>query len=523
MLPVLTAAEMREADRRTIQEAGVPGAVLMENAGAAVARAMRERWPGAARIAVLCGKGNNGGDGFVVARHLLDRRPVVLLIGEREDVAGDAREQLERLLAAGGAVRELADPAAWAALRDEVLAAELVVDALLGTGLRAAPSGVVGDVVRDLASVRGGRGPRIVAVDMPSGLASDGGDVPWPCPVADLTVTFAAPKQGHVLPPASDQVGELLVADIGIPAGLLAGTRLFLLEARDAAEAWPRRAPGSHKGRYGHLLVIAGSQGKSGAAALAATGALRAGVGLVTVATPAPALLAVASARAEAMSEPLAATAAGTIAAEALEPALSLARERDAVALGPGLGRHEATRAFVRAFVRRCPVPLVVDADGLNALAPGAGADAALGTLRREAPTVVTPHPGEAARLLETTTPSLQGRRLEAARALASAAGCVVVLKGQRSVVADPDGRAAVNPTGNPGLATGGTGDVLTGVVGALLARGASAWSAASAAVYLHGLAGDLAARRLGQEGMIAGDVAEALPQAILALGRERG
>jgi NAD(P)H-hydrate epimerase len=523
MLPVLTAAEMREADRRTIEEAGVPGVQLMESAGAAVARVVRGRWPGALRIAVLCGKGNNGGDGFVAARHLLDRRPAVHLAGRRDEVSGDARAHLERLIAAGGSVRELPDAGAWAASRGEVLAADLVVDALLGTGLRQAPSGVVGEIVGDLARLARGRGPALAAVDLPSGLGSDGGEVRWPCASADVTVAFAAPKYGHVLPPACDHVGELVVADIGIPAAYLSGASLFLLAAEDARRAWPARAPSAHKGSFGHLLVIGGSLGKSGASVLAATGALRAGVGLVTVATPAPALAAVAASRAEAMSEPLPATEAGSVALAALEPALALAGERDAVALGPGLGRHAATRAFVRAFVPRCPVPLVVDADGLAALAASDGEDAALPALRRDAATVVTPHPGEAARLLGVETREVQQRRLESARALAARGGCVALLKGQGSLVAEAQGRTAVNPTGNPGLATGGSGDVLAGVVGALLARGASAWVAATAAVYAHGLAGDLAAARLGQEGLIAGDVAEALPQALLAVGRERG
>jgi NAD(P)H-hydrate epimerase len=443
----------------------------------------------------------------------------VLLFARRAEVGGDAREHLERLLAAGGAVREVADDATWTRSRDETLTAEILVDALLGTGLREAPSGLVGSVVRELAAASGTMRPRIVAVDLPSGLPSDGGEVPWPCPRADLTITFAAPKRGHVLPPACDHVGELVVADIGIPAGVVSAGGLFLLEAGDAAAAWPTRDPGSHKGSFGHALVIAGSVGKAGAAALAATAALRAGVGLVTVATPGPALPVVAAARPEAMTEPLPATPAGAIAAEAAERALALAGERDAVLLGPGLGQEAGTRAFVRAFVPRCPVPLIVDADGLNALAPSAEEPSAVGLLRRDRPTVVTPHPGEMGRLVAMGAGDVQRRRLETARALAAGTGAVVVLKGHRTVVADADGRAAVNPTGNPGLATGGTGDVLAGVIGALLARGANAWSAATAAVYLHGLAGDRAAARLGQEGMIAGDVAEALPEAILALG----
>jgi hydroxyethylthiazole kinase-like uncharacterized protein yjeF len=522
MVPVLTAAEMRDADRRTIEEVGLPGAVLMENAGAAVARAIRARFPGARQPAVLCGKGNNGGDGFVVARHLRDLRPAVYLLGSRSEAHGDARLHLGVYERSGGTVREVPDADAWSAVRPSVLAADLIVDALLGTGLSQEPSGLVGEVIRDLAGrPEPGRAP-LVAVDLPSGLSSDTGETPWPTLAAALTVTFGAPKYGHVLPPACERVGELVVADIGIPRPLLEVARLWLLEAADAARAFPRRDPGAHKGTFGHVLVIAGSVGKTGAAVLAATAALRAGAGLVTVATPAPALPLVAAGRAEVMTEPLPVDATGALDAAAVSRALALAKDRDAVVLGPGLGVEAGTRAFVREFVRRCPAPLLVDADGLNALAPGAREKGAVEALRRSAPTVVTPHPGEIARLVGSTASQVQRRRLETARALAMETGAVVVLKGHRTLVADPEGRAAVNPTGNPGMATGGTGDVLSGILGSLLARGTDAWTASTAAVYLHGLAGDEAAARRGQESLVAGDVVGHLPRAFRVLERAR-
>ena len=302
-----------------------------------------------------------------------------------------------------------------------------------------------------------------------------------------------------------------MVADIGIPREVCeSAAHLWLLERADAALAWPERHPAGHKGSYGHLLVLAGSVGKTGAAALCAHAALRSGVGLVTVATPAEALpLLVAQARPEVMTEPLAEgwTKAG------LERALALAEERDAVALGPGLGRPEAATGFVHAFLERCPRPVLVDADALNALAHHGGS-----LPPRAAATLLTPHPGEMARLVGGDTREVLARRLESAGELAGRAGVFVVLKGQRTLVAGPDGRVAVNPTGNPGLATAGTGDVLSGVAGALLARGSSGWEAATAGVYLHGLAGDLAARRLGQESLMAGDVIAALPEAIRLL-----
>ncbi|PYQ16021.1 MAG: NAD(P)H-hydrate dehydratase, partial [Acidobacteria bacterium] len=378
-----------------------------------------------------------------------------------------------------------------------------IVDALLGTGLRQEPTGLVADAIAEIARAAEAGTP-VVAVDLPSGVPSDSGEVPWATVRASVTVTFAAPKHGHVLAPACDLVGELVVADIGIPRAALerSGSRLFLLEAADAARAFPARAPAAHKGTYGHLLIVAGAVGKTGAAILAATGALRSGVGLVTVATP----------------EPLPILPSGDLAPGALERALALAAARDAVVIGPGLGQEPGTRAFIRELVRRCPVPLLVDADGLNALAPSGREPGALDVLRRESATVLTPHPGEMARLAGLSSAEVQGRRLETARRIAGDTGTFVVLKGQRTLVCRPDGVAAVNPTGNPGMATGGTGDVLAGIVGALLARH-EPWTAATAGVYVHGLAGDRAAGAAGPESLVAGDVASALPEAIRAVG----
>ena len=515
MRAVLTAAEMREADRRTIEEIGLPGAVLMENAGAAVARTVRERFPRTRRPLVLCGKGNNGGDGFVVARHLLDLSPTTLLVGARAEVRGDARLHMGVFERSGGTLAEVTDHAAWVAHRPEVERADLVVDALLGTGLRQQPEGLVARAIADVADLHERQGTPVVAVDIPSGLPSDTGEVAWRTVTASLTVTFAAHRYGHVLPPACERVGELVVADIGIPPSALptALPRLWLLERSDAARAWPRRSPGSHKGTYGHVLVIAGSVGKSGAAVLSALGALRAGAGLVTVATCQGALPLVAQGGPELMTEPL--PGEQHVDAGAVARALALARTRDAVVLGPGLGQEPPTREFVREVVRRCPVPLLVDADGLNALAGSSRAGSAADALRRQTATVVTPHPGEMGRLVGASTDEVQRRRLEMARTFAVETGAVVVLKGQRTLVADATGQAAVNPTGNAGLATGGTGDVLSGIVGALLARGCDGWTAATAGVFVHGHAGDRAAQRLGEDALLAGDVVEALPDAL--------
>jgi NAD(P)H-hydrate epimerase len=520
VIPVLTADEMRRADRHAIEHVGLPGTVLMENAGAAVAALVAERFPRARDVVVLCGRGMNGGDGFVVTRRLAAVAEA-LLLGRRDDVAGDARIHLVACERSQGRVSEVPDAEAWRAAVRRVEAAELVVDAVLGTGLRAAPTGLAALAITAIRA-RHDAGRPVVAVDLPSGTSADAGTLGWPVARATLTVTFAAPKRCHVLPPACDETGELVIADIGIPAASLAaaGPTLFLVEDRDAALAFPPRGRGAHKGEFGHVLVVAGSVGRTGAAVLAGAGALRSGVGLVTVATPAPCLALVAAARPELMTEPLAVTGSGGLAPEGLKHLLALAGGRDAVVLGPGLGQDASTRELVRAFVRACPVPLVVDADGLNALAP-LGEGAAGAGLGREASTILTPHPGEMARLLGRATADVQRDRLGAATGLARQTGAIVVLKGQRTLVAEPNGRATVVACGNPGMATGGTGDVLAGVTGSLLARH-GALLAATAAAFVHGRAGDVAACRLGEEGMTAGDLAEALPAAIEEIRQPR-
>jgi NAD(P)H-hydrate epimerase len=522
MLPLLSALEMREADRRTIEEAGLPGAVLMENAGAAVAAVVKERYPQARRPLIVCGKGNNGGDGYVAARRLLDRDPEVALLTFRSEVQGDAAVHLKAYEASGGRVTEIADEGDFGRLLDRVGAPSLVIDAVFGTGLRERPTGLPALAIEQIAAWALAGSP-VVAVDIPSGLLADSGDCDRPTVLATITVALGCAKPAHVLAPACDRVGELVVADIGIPASLVreAAPKLFLLEGNDVLRCFPARPPGAHKGNMGHVLVIAGSLGKTGAAVLAATGALRAGAGLVTVATPAAALPLVAAGRPEVMTEALADGLGGVLSVQALKRALALARERDVVVLGPGLGTDAGTREFVRTFVPQCPVPLVVDADGLNALSAAGTTTGPLELIRRPHPTIVTPHPGEMARLSHLDTAVVQKRRLETAREFANASGAVVVLKGQRTVVAEKGGRAAVNPTGNPGLATGGSGDVLAGVIGALLCRH-DAWTSATAGAYLHGLAGDRVAARNGESGMLATDVANALPEAVRWLAAER-
>jgi NAD(P)H-hydrate epimerase len=513
MIPLATAEEMRRGDRRATERYGVPSLLLMENAGrGAVDVLERVLGPVARRrIAVLCGKGNNGGDGFVVARHLLGRgaRVSAWLVGHAGDVRGDARVNLEALQRAGERVAEAPDAPgdAFDRLRAELADADVIVDALLGTGVRGAATGAIAAAIEAVNVA----GRPVLSLDVPSGLPSDGEAPAGPVVRARATVTFGLPKVGLLLPEGVARAGRVEIADLGVPRDWLAeGVTTALLEAADVRAALPARPMGAHKGTYGHLLVVAGSVGRTGAAMLACLGALRSGTGLVTCATPASQQPVVAALAPEPMTEPLPETPARTLSGKAVERIVELLARMDAVALGPGLGLEPETQAAVRTLVRDVARPMVVDADALTALA------GSLAFCREAAaPRLLTPHPGEAARLLGCGIAEVQADRLASARRLASESGAVVALKGARTVIARPDGHAALNPTGNPGMATGGTGDVLTGMAGGLLAQGIAPHEALAAAVYLHGLAGDLAAATRGEAGLIAGDVADAVPAAI--------
>lgn len=513
MRPVFTAEQMRRLDRRASGELGIPGATLMENAGRGAAAALLEAFPRARRVAVVCGKGGNGGDGFVLARWLHRRRVrvEVILAFPPAEITGDAALKL-RALPRGVPRRPIEQPVALVRRLGE---ADVVVDALLGTGSRGAPSGAVADAIAAINA----SGKPVVALDVPSGLPADGGEPSGPVVRAALTPTFAGLKLGLVSGPGVELAGRVVVVDIGVPAAETArGITTFLLEETDVARLVPRRARAAHKGTYGHLLIVAGSLGKTGAAALAAHAALRSGAGLVTVATPASQQPIVAGLVLEAMTEALPETAARTVALEAREVVAGLAAVRDAVALGPGLGLDPATQALVRELAGALERPMVIDADALTALAGhldvlhGAGA-----------PRCLTPHPGEMARLVGGSAAEVQRDRVGVARAVAREHRVHVVLKGASSVIAAPGGDVYLNPTGNPGMASGGTGDVLTGMVGAFLARGMPPLGALQCAVFLHGRAGDLAAARVGEEALVAGDVVAALGQAFTGLPAARG
>jgi hydroxyethylthiazole kinase-like uncharacterized protein yjeF len=512
---ILTAEAMREVDRAAIEELGIPSLVLMENAAIGVVEALGQSFGDADSAAVFCGPGNNGGDGLAVARHLAVRgwEVRVFLVTGGRGLSGDAAVQLGICRQAELPILEVTSGDGLAAALEAAAECEVVVDALFGTGLTRPLEGLFAQVVAAVSALPA----PCVAVDLPSGLSASQARPIGPCVQADLTVTFAAPKVAHIFPPAADAVGEMVVTDLGIPPRLVEEVEeeagdLHLLMGEELAELLPEREPDTHKGDYGHALIAAGSPGKAGAAILAARAAVRAGAGLVTAAVPEPILQTVDLGSVESMTLGLPAGAAGQIAERAADVLLDAAEGKAVLALGPGLGQEPSTAAAIRRAVLECPLPLVLDADGINAFAGRAGELA-----RRRAETVLTPHPGELARLLGISAAQIQEDRVAAARGAAEETGAIVVLKGHLTLVAS--GTAVfVNPTGNPGMATGGTGDVLTGLVAGLLAQGLDALDATLVAVYLHGLAGDLAAGRLGEAPLAAGDLIETLPAAFAAL-----
>jgi NAD(P)H-hydrate epimerase len=516
---VLNTKQMREADRRTIEDVGVPSAVLMENAGRQVVAAMDAKFDALEdlRVAVLCGPGSNGGDGFVVARVLAEREVSVgvYLVGDAARVKGDARINLDILRHLNLDVVEVNDAAAWELHGTDVLGSDVIVDALFGTGLRAPVEGLVETIIADVnASAR-----PVVAIDLPSGLSADRAEVPGPAVDATITVTLGAAKLPLVIPPGEALAGDLIIADIGIPQAVIAdldGPWVELITKTAMRGLVEPRSATSHKGDYGRIVVVAGSVGKTGAAHLAAAGALRSGAGLVTVATPRSAVAGVAALGAEYMTAPLDEAADGTVAASAIDQILGI--DADVIAIGPGLGRSASARALVHALVERSGVPLVLDADALIAFA----GDTERLVGRDGVDLVITPHPGEMARLVGGNIEDVQANRIDIAREFATSHRLHVVLKGHRTVIASPDGRIAINLTGNPGMATGGTGDVLTGMIAAWFAQLLDADAACRLAVYLHGLAGDLAEADEGEVALIAGDVVARLGDAVLELTARR-
>lgn len=511
----MTAAEMRELDRLTIEKYGTPGHVLMERAGAGATEVLLREFPHVRRapVLVLAGRGNNGGDGLVIARHLRRRgvRCEVVLAARKAEVKGDALRNLTAFLRLRGRVTEVTEPAQLGVVQDKLPRCGLIVDALLGTGLNSPVKGLLAMFI-DL--INASPWP-VLAVDIPSGLDADYG-VPLGTAVqAQVTATFAFPKVGQVVYPGAEYVGELVVVDIGIASEALSDVQpqTELLLAEEVGSLVHKRFPDSHKGDFGHVLVIAGARGKTGAALLCCQAAMRAGAGLVTLGSPASLNSVLASAILEVMTVPLADSGEGSLRFDNGEELSRALVGKGAAVLGPGIGVSSDTIALTRWLVTHCELPLVIDADGLNCLVEGPEV-----LQERSAPVILTPHPGEMARLTKLSTAQVQERRIAVARSFARMYHCYLVLKGARTVIATPCGRVFVNPTGNPGMASGGMGDALTGILGSLLAQGYPPEEATILGVFLHGYVGDKIAQRQGEIGILARDVIEGLPRGLTEL-----
>jgi hydroxyethylthiazole kinase-like uncharacterized protein yjeF len=533
-MKVLTAAEMREVDRLTTERFGISSRQLMEAAGTRAAEAfvelVREAGLPAGKVCVLCGKGNNGGDGFVVARHLRDRerRVLVYLFAAPEELRGDAAANFQQWRELGGEIVVVGDEKSWEAAWPAIADADAIVDALFGTGFRGTASGPIGRAIQDVnrlsREVTAARPALILAVDTPSGLPSDGEGAEGPVLRAHHTVTFTAPKVGQLVSRDSSAVGSLHVVSIGSPLALveeIGKGSLRWAGPDEFAELPLVRTADGHKGLYGHILVVAGSVGKSGAAVMSGSAALWAGAGLVTVAAPDAVSPIVAAAHPELMTEPLGATEEGSVARANLSNGrlAAVQKQKTVLAVGPGLGQNAETQEFIRSIVKGTELPLILDADGLNAF------DRRADEVRERNSkfVAITPHPGEMARLLKSSTKELQEDRVKTAQEAAKRWDVHVILKGARTIIAAPDGRIFVNTTGNAGLAKGGSGDVLTGVLAGLTGQfKTDDWLRVLAlGVYLHGAAADLAVRGSDPSGLLASDVARSVPKARLNLLRE--
>ncbi len=517
-MKILTSQQMKSIDRRVIKDFGIPGIVLMENAGVQAAHFIIDSIEEIAskNILILCGIGNNGGDGFVVARHLYNHGlcPEVKLIGEGTKVRGDALTNLKIAKKMNIPIEEIKTEAAWGKFRPHLLNFQCIIDALLGTGLQGAPKGIYKIIIEDINESLS----EVVAIDIPSGLSGDTHRVPGAAVEADHTITFCCPKVPHIFPPAEDYIGNLEIADISIPdqAVLEEKTFLNLVERELVYALLPQRRRDDHKGHFGHALVISGSRGKSGAASLVAKSALKAGAGLVTVAAPDTAQKILATHSTEMMTEPLPETKNGSISSKALPLLLGLAKDMNLISIGPGITREKQTASTIRNFIKKTKIPALIDADGLNAF-EGFSKD----LFGKKRQLIITPHPGEMSRLIGQSVKFVQDNRVEVCRNFAVTHHCYVVLKGYRTLISDPTGQVFVNPSGNPGLGTAGAGDVLTGIMTGFLMQGIDILHALILSVFLHGFAADIAASDLGEIPLMAGDVIDYLPDAIMELSDE--
>jgi NAD(P)H-hydrate epimerase len=509
-MKVATAEQMQELDRKAIEAYRIPGIVLMENAGRGATEVISNTFPDLQKmkIAIVAGKGNNGGDGFVIARYLLNRRisVKVYLLADSKGLRGDAETNFQIFQRMKGEVISVPSSKDYQKVKKELEKFDLLIDAIFGTGLDAEVRGYYREVIDHLNTLQ----KPIVAIDIPSGLDANTGKPFGTAVRASLTITFGLPKIGHVISPGLDYVGKLKLVDIGLPKKLVEEERIqtYLLE-NDEIRGWlstPRR-PDTHKGDYGHLLVIAGSVGKTGAAAMTCETALRIGAGLVTLAIP-KSLNAIMEVKlTEVMTEPLPETPKQTLSLRAFSSILRLCENKKAVIIGPGIGTFKETQSLILKLIKTLNLPIILDADGLTALATQ---PKTLPTTNRSL--ILTPHPGEMAKLIRSTPKDVQEDRISISRNFAQSHHVHLVLKGHRSLIATPKGEVFINPTGNPGMASGGTGDVLTGMIGGLICQGFDILQSLQMAVYLHGLAGDEMAQELGEKSLIARDIIEKIP-----------
>lgn len=509
-----TIAEIKAIEKQAVEKYGIPSIVLMENAGSETARQMglimgtlQHK-----KIAILAGKGNNGGDGYVIARHLYNQgaKVRVFVVGDKGQVSGDALTNLEIIINMGIDVVEVLHDGDWDKVKIAMNFTECLVDALVGTGFTGKLTGNMAQVVESINKAN----KMVIAVDVPSGVNADTGQIDGIAVKADHTITFSLPKQGLLLYPGASYAGDVSVADIGIPRELLTDEKIKqnIITSSEIARMFVGRSPNAHKGSCGRALVIAGSKGLTGAATLTSNATVRAGAGLVTLGI-AESLHAIMEMKVtEVMTKALPEVIVGAIGQEAVHDVQEMALQSDIVAIGPGMGRHMDTLAAMRQLIMTVEKPLVLDADALYALV---GHTELLGQVK--AMPVLTPHAGEMSRLTGLTVEELDQDRVYIARQSAIDWGSIVVLKGARTLVAFPDGEVYININGNAGMATGGTGDVLTGVIAALIAQGLSSHEAALVGVYIHGLAGDIVAKG-GMIGMTASDLIRALPAAIFAI-----
>jgi hydroxyethylthiazole kinase-like uncharacterized protein yjeF len=514
---VVKSSEMKDMDRMTIEEMGIPGAVLMENAARGATRVCLDHFapaPGSHGV-ILCGRGNNGGDGYVMARYLHEAglRVTVIVLAEAGKITGDALLNLKVIQRMGIDAVEAPGPDEWKKTSFLLSTCDFIVDGILGTGLNAPVQGFYHQVIEEVNSSK----KPVLSIDIPSGLNADSGQIMGVAVRADVTVTFGFPKLGQVLFPGAELAGRLARIDIGIPRTVSdrVPSRYRLTEPEDFSDLLAREKQDIHKGNRGHLLVIAGSIGKTGAATLTSLGALRAGAGLVTLGIPKSLNAILEEKLTEAMTTPLPDTVDGTLSLRAEREIFKLMDGKTAVALGPGLSTHPETTDLVKRIVSKCPLPIVIDADGLNALSED------LTPLRSSGKkAILTPHPGEMARLGGLKSFEVQSDRVGSASRFSEKYGCTLVLKGARTLIAQPQGETYVNPTGNPALSSGGSGDVLTGLIGGFLARGWPPAKAAISAVYLHGLAADFLAETMGQAGVLAGELLDVIPSLMVSLSR---